>query len=60
MLEDLGNGINNHEGKWTWEVGEKKSLIDYLLFSRGMVVGNMATEDSVGRIRRFGSKPIVV
>ena len=38
--------MNNYERKWTWEVGEKKFVIDYILFSRGVVVVKMVIEES--------------
>ena len=38
--------MNNCEAKWTWEVGERKTKIDYLLFSLGLLVGKMIIEDS--------------
>ncbi len=33
-------------GRWTWESGEKKSVIDYMLFGKGLDVIKVVVEDS--------------
>ena len=33
-------------GRWTGESGEKKSVIDYMLFGKGLDVIKMVVEDS--------------
>ena len=46
----IGNEMDNCEGKrqrrWTWKVGVKKSVIDYHLFLRGLLVEKMVIEVS--------------
>ena len=41
----IGNEMKSCEGKWTWEVGKKKTVINHLL-SRGLVLGKMVIEGS--------------
>ena len=33
-------------GRWTWESGEKKSLMNYMLLGKGLGVIKMVVEDS--------------
>ena len=33
-------------GKWTWESGEKKSVLDHMLFGKGLDVIKIIVEDS--------------
>ena len=33
-------------GRWTWESGVKKLVIDYMLFGKGLDVIKMVVEDS--------------
>ena len=33
-------------GWWTWEMKERKSVIDYISLSRGLVVDRMMVQDS--------------
>ena len=40
------NFHSDSQGRWTWECEQKRSVIDYILFSRGLVVEKMQIEDS--------------
>ena len=32
----IGNELPQCQGRWTWECEQKRSVIDYILFSRGL------------------------
>ena len=36
----VGNKLQCCVGMWTWESGEKKSVLDYMLFGKGLDVIN--------------------
>ena len=42
----IGNELPHCQGRWTWECEKKRSVIDYILFSRGLAVEKMQIEDS--------------
>ena len=42
----VGNKLQCYVGRWTWERGEKKWAIDYMLFRKGLDVIKMVVEDS--------------
>ena len=42
----VGNKLQCCVGMWTWESGEKKLVIDYMLFGKGLDVIKMVVEDS--------------
>ena len=41
----VGNELPECMGRWTWESGEKRSVVDYILVSREMNVHRMIIED---------------
>ena len=41
----VGNELPECKGRWTWESGEKRSVVDYILVSRETNVHRMITED---------------
>ena len=41
----IGNELPQCQGRWTWECGQKRSVIDYILFSRGLAVERMQIEN---------------
>ena len=41
----VGNELPECRGRWTWECGEKRSVMDYILLSRGVRVQRMVIED---------------
>ena len=42
----IGNELPQCQGRWTWEREQKRSVIDYILFSRVLVVKRVQIEDS--------------
>ena len=40
------NELPQCQERWTWECEQKRSVIDYILFSKGLVVERMQIEDS--------------
>ena len=34
------------DGRWTWESGVRKSVIDYMLFGKAIIAVEMVVEDS--------------
>jgi len=41
----VGNELPESRGRWTWESGEKRSMTDYILLSRGARVHRKMIED---------------
>ena len=41
----VGNELSECIGRWTWECGEKRSVVDYILVSREVNVHRMIIED---------------
>ena len=41
----VGNKLQCRVGRWTWENGEKKSVIDYM-FGKGLDIIKMIVENS--------------
>jgi len=41
----IGNELPQCQGRWTWECGQKRSVIDYILLSGGWSVQRMLIED---------------
>ena len=42
----VGNQLEYCDGRWIWESGVRKSVIDYMLFGKAIDVVKMGVEDS--------------
>ena len=49
----IGNKLSICKGRWTWECGERRSVVDYILYSNGLVLEAMRVED--GGVNDLGS-----
>ena len=41
----VGNQLSQCSGSWMWEMKERRSVVDYILLSRGLVMDRMMVED---------------
>ena len=44
----VGNELPECTGRWTWECGEKRSVVDYILASREVNVHRMVRTSGIG------------
>lgn len=42
----IGNKMSVCKGRWTWESAGRRSVVDYILFSSGLIMKSMQVEDS--------------
>ena len=42
----VGNQLFQCSGRWTWEMKERMSVVDYILLSGGLVMDRMMVEES--------------
>ena len=42
----VGNQLSQCSGRWPWEIKERRSVVDFILLSRGLVMDRMMVEDS--------------